>query len=158
MILSNEHASNNRPIYKRPKYDNLTPGERRALYELKQNDNIVIKSTHKGNAVCVLQYEDYISEWLRQLTDTKFLQPIDTNLNEKYKKKVQNFIIDLYTNGEMNDSIFRYLQDKQCKTPNMYFLPQIHKGITPPLGRPIVAANGCTTETLSNFIDQTFWH
>ena len=35
----------------------------------------------------------------------------------------------------------------------MYFLPQIHKGITPPRGRPIVSANGSPTEKMSIFID-----
>ena len=35
MLLSNERAFNNRPTYKRPKFNNLTQGEWRALYDLK---------------------------------------------------------------------------------------------------------------------------
>ena len=89
MILSNEHAFNNRPTCKRYKCDHLTLGEWRALYDLKQNENIVIKSADKGNAVCVLQYEYYISEGLRQLTDAKFYQPVDTTLTEKTQKGSQ---------------------------------------------------------------------
>ena len=72
MILSNEHAFNNRQNFKRSKY-NLFSGERKVLYDLIQNKDIAIKSEEKGNAVCVLQYEDYISEGLRQ-------RPFDTGV------------------------------------------------------------------------------
>ena len=71
MILSNEQAFNNRHKFRRPKWDNLTTGERRALYDLKQNKDIVIKAADKGNAVCVLRCEDYISEGMRQLSEKK---------------------------------------------------------------------------------------
>ena len=86
IILSNEHAFNNRPTYKRLQFGNLTLGEWGALSDLKQNEDIVIKSTNRGNAACVLQYEDYISEGLRKLTDSKFYQPVDTDLTEKQRK------------------------------------------------------------------------
>ena len=88
MILSNEHTFHNKPTYQRPRFDNLPPGEWRALYDLKQNEKIVMKSADKGNVVCALQYADYISDGLRQLTDTKFYQPVDTNLAEKHRKEV----------------------------------------------------------------------
>ena len=87
------------------------------------------------------------------MTDTEFYQPVDTNLTEKHRKEVQNFITNLYTQGEIHESMYRYLLDRECKTPNMYFLSKIHKGITPPPGRPIVSANGCPTEKISNFVD-----
>ena len=86
MILSNVQAFNNRPTYRNPKWDNLTIGEKRVLYDLKQNKDIVIKAAYKGNAVCVLQHEDYISEGFRQLSDTKYYQPVDTNLIEKHRE------------------------------------------------------------------------
>jgi len=39
------------------------------------------------------------------------------------------------------------------RTPQLYLLPKIHKGITPPPGRPIISANGCPTEKISEFVD-----
>ena len=68
MILSNEHTFNTLPIFRRSKQDNLTPGERRALFDLKQNYQIVIKSADKENAICILQCEDYIAEGILQLS------------------------------------------------------------------------------------------
>ena len=68
MNLSNEHAFNNRPTFRRTKWDNITPGERRALYDLKHNKDILIKAADKGNVVCVLQHEEYIFEGMRLLS------------------------------------------------------------------------------------------
>ena len=48
MIHSKEQAFNNRHIFRRPKWDNLTPEERWALYDLKLNKDIVIKAADNG--------------------------------------------------------------------------------------------------------------
>ena len=42
------------------KYNNLTREERSALYNLKNDKNIVIKSADKGSAVVVWDRDDYI--------------------------------------------------------------------------------------------------
>ena len=44
------------------KYNNLTREERTALYDLKNDKNIIIKSADKGSAVVVWDSEDYIKE------------------------------------------------------------------------------------------------
>ena len=49
------------------KYNNLTSKERQALYDLKNDKNIVIKSADKGSAVMVWDREDYIKEAEKQL-------------------------------------------------------------------------------------------
>ena len=59
----------------------------------------------------------------------------------------------MYTDGEIEDSMFLYQQDKECRRPHMYFLPKIHKGITPLPGRPIISANVFPTEKITKFID-----
>ena len=52
------------------KYSNLTRGEGSALYNLKNDKNIVIKTTDKGSAVVVWDRDDYIREAEKQLGDT----------------------------------------------------------------------------------------
>jgi hypothetical protein len=39
------------------------------------------------------------------------------------------------------------------RTAKFYLLPKIHKGINPPPGRPIVSANGCPIERISQLVD-----
>ena len=48
------------------KCNNLTREERTALYNLKNNKNIVIKSADKGSAVVVWDRDDYIKEAEKQ--------------------------------------------------------------------------------------------
>ena len=49
------------------KYNNLTSKERQALYDLKNDKSIVIKSADKGSAVVVWDRENYIKEAEKQL-------------------------------------------------------------------------------------------
>ena len=48
------------------KYNNLTSKERQALYNLKNDKNIVIKGADKGSAVVVWDRQDYIKEAEKQ--------------------------------------------------------------------------------------------
>ena len=49
------------------KFNNLTSKERKALYDLKNDKNIIIKGADKGSAVVVWDREDYIKEAEKQL-------------------------------------------------------------------------------------------
>jgi hypothetical protein len=60
---------------------------------------------------------------------------------------------DLYQRGEIDETVKIFLTDKSCKASRFYLLPKIHKGITPPPGRPVVASNGSPTEKISKFVD-----
>ena len=56
------------------KFNNLINSERKALYDLKNDKSIVIKSADKGSAVVVLDREDYIIEAGKQLGDEEFYE------------------------------------------------------------------------------------
>ena len=49
------------------KYNNITSKERQALYDLKNDKSIVIKSADKGSAVVVWDRANYIKEAEKQL-------------------------------------------------------------------------------------------
>ena len=51
------------------KFSNLTNSERRALYDLKIDESIDIKSVVKGLVVVVWQRQDYIRETEKQVGD-----------------------------------------------------------------------------------------
>ena len=58
------------------KYNNLTREEWRALYDLKNDKNIVIKIAFKGSAVVVWDREDYIKEAKKQLGDKDIYEEV----------------------------------------------------------------------------------
>ena len=53
-------------IKKKPRY-NISVKERKAIKNLRQNNNIIIKPADKGGAIVILNKEDYIKEGERQL-------------------------------------------------------------------------------------------
>ena len=55
---------------------NLITEERSALYDLKNNKNIVIKSADKGSAVVVWDRDDYIKEAEKQLGDKDIYEEV----------------------------------------------------------------------------------
>ena len=152
MITSNEMDLNKRKKFPRLS-NNLVPKERAAIRELRDNEQIVIKPADKGSAVVIQNREDYLAEGYKQLSDTNFYQKQITDLTHKHMSEVQGFVSELYNAGEIDISLCRYLSDKECKTARLYLLPKIHKGKLPPPGRPIVSANGCPTEKISQLVD-----
>ena len=153
MILTNEIALNNRPEPKHPHHTNISRGERLAIKNLTSNRDIIIKPADKGSAVVVLNRDDYIAEGYKQLSDTKFYNKVDTDLTAHHMQIVQGFVTKMYLDGEIDASVSYYLTDRECKTAKLYLLPKIHKGKIPPPGRPIVSANGCPTEKISQLVD-----
>ena len=153
MVFTNEIALNKRPEAKHPPLTNISRGERKAITQLNKNHNIIIKPADKGSAVVVMNRDDYIAEGYKQLSDTNFYMKVDTDLTEHHRQLVQSYINKMYDDGEIDCTVSVYLTDRECKTSKLYLLPKIHKGKIPPPGRPIVSANGCPTEKISQLVD-----
>ena len=96
---------------------------------------------------------DYLREGFRQLSDIKYYTRLDREPTSLFRKEVADFVEDMYQNGEIDESVQKYLMHDTHRTPQLYLLPKIHKGINPPPGRPIISANGCPTENISQFVD-----
>ena len=56
------------------KFNNLTNSERKALYDLKNDKNIEIKSSDKSGAVVVWDIEDYVIEAEKNLVMKKTMK------------------------------------------------------------------------------------
>ena len=153
MILANEHALNHRCVQQYPVRDNLTHGERLAIQQLKNNNNIVILPADKGSAVVVQNLTDYLKEGKKQLSNEAFYQEMDSDLTANHNREITSFLGQMLDNGEIDITVFLYLVNKEPRTANMYLLPKIHKGVTPPPGRPICSANGSPTEKISQLVD-----
>ncbi len=138
---------------KSPKRPNLSNEEKIALRELENNPNIVIKPADKGSAVVVMNIADYVQEAMKQLSDTKSYKKEDTNLTDQFNSEIKQELDRMLLAGEIGEKCHAYLYVKNPRTALFYLLPKIHKGILPPPDRPILSANDCPIERISQFVD-----
>ena len=132
---------------------NLTKEERSAKQSLFKNKNIVIKKADKGSAVVVQNQSDYLREGFRQLSDRNFYRLQEGNLTSYHNDIIREEVERMVNSKEISRKTADYLIIENPKTANFYLLPKIHKNIIPPPGRPIVSANSCPSERISQFVD-----
>lgn len=153
----------------KPTKNNLSHSERKALGELKNNPDIIIKQADKGGAICIMDKEFYaskIQELLQDQNTYKVIENEDRKTTLKIKKLVNKYSHCL--KEEEKDFLLRF----DSKGSNLYGLPKIHKSklikeaiesqnadqiiIKSPDDlkfRPIVAGPVCPTSRLSQLID-----
>ena len=137
-ITLNEHDFNYRQVQGGSLQPNLTQGEQFALKQLKQMKDIVLKAADKGRATVIQSRSQYLTEGFRQLSDPSFYEKLGCDLTDAHRKEINDFISTLHQTGEIDDSVYEYLLNQECRTPILYFLPKIHKGTTPFVkGRPM---------------------
>ena len=122
-----------------------------ALQELKERDDIVIKSADKGSAVVVMDKVDYLEEANRQVTDERFYKKLDSDPTKEFSTRITQELTIMKENSHIAKTIFDYLKPDKPKAGRFYLLHKTHKVNNP--GRPIVSANGHPTEKISEFID-----
>ena len=132
---------------------NLTLPERKALSDLKQRTDIVIKPADKGGAIVVWRKGLYHQEALRQLSDTSFYSPIPSTTTKADNTLVRRTVKAAISEGHL-PSEASSLVVSEPREPKFYLLPKIHKVNNP--GRPIVSACSCPTALISGFLDSVF--
>ena len=142
----------------RPRHNNLSPEEKDTLRDLKNNTSIVIKKADKGGAVVVMNTVDYINEAQCLLDDGNFYRKETENFTDRHMKEIQNTVYNIYRQGDIDKTCKGYLADFEPRTARFYLPPKIHKNVRPPPGRPIISANGCPTERISEWtISSNHW-
>jgi len=97
--------------------------------------------------------ELYKAETLRQLTNTKYYQALDTPIYRETAEKITKILRRLRDQGYITDKQLTYLKPDLSNTQARYFylLPKIHKArnswphTNMPAGRPIVS--DCDSES-----------
>ncbi|XP_064633637.1 uncharacterized protein LOC135491594 [Lineus longissimus] len=151
-IRTNEFQFDRIPI-RAPHTQNLTENEKAAISQLQKLSQIVIKPADKGSAIVIMNKTDYIAEAERQLKNLTHYRSIPEESTPLHATQVTSFLTDMLNTGEITEKMYAYLDPCKPRTPQFYLLPKIHKGITPPPGRPIMSANGCPTERISQLAD-----
>lgn len=144
----------------REKY-NLTKDEVKALRELINNKNIVIKPADKGSAVVILEREKYIEEVYRQLNDKIYYRKLEEPIYLDTVPLVHVILDKLHKDKFINAKQKNALKSDIVPRPRrFYILPKIHKDpkkwtipFELPPGRPIVSDCGSETYQTAEFID-----
>jgi hypothetical protein len=148
----------------------LNVRQKKALQNLQNDPEIILKEADKGGAVICMDKDFYRSLVLQQLTDTAFYVKLPGNPDKNILRSLKQ-LCHKYTHL-LKEKELDYLTNFEMKTSNFYGLPKIHKSnhiktsiedqnetyitTSEPLDlklRPIVAGHACPTHRISNFID-----
>ena len=112
--------------------NNLPPGERRALRELIQNKEIILKKADKGTTTVIMKRENKINEGQKQLDDRNNYQPLEKPMVKDTSQRVKHLINTLHNEGfidEMTVKWFNQTPDPP-RIPVFYTLTKIHKDLS----------------------------
>ncbi|XP_054272548.1 uncharacterized protein LOC128992830 [Macrosteles quadrilineatus] len=132
---------------------NLTEAEKKAISTLKSNTDIMILPADKGSTTVIMNKSDYVSEIQRQLSDSSTYLLLKEDPTIKYTAELKEIIYKHSKSNNISPETTNLLIPEEPICPKIYILPKIHKGITPPPGRPIVSGCGSLTERISSYVD-----
>ena len=154
--------------------DNLSSNQRKALHDLKGNNNIVIKPADKGGSIVIMDKDNYMKETCTQLHDGRFYQKIDNDPTQTLTNKLRLLINEPQPN--LQNEVLKLIPSHP-RPATFYNIPIVHKlpnivvstcpssnpdnfiieaqrlNINPP-GRPIASGIGKLTEYVSVFVDR----
>ena len=155
---------------RKPEKSNLTKEQWKAVNDLRNNDNIVIKEADKGGCVVIMNKSHYMSMVYGQLNDGVNYQGTEKSWDKTVVVNLTK-LVDKYQNS-LTEKEVDYLTNFSYRTSNFYGLPKVHKSgiITKAIEeqnneyirikepedlalRPIVAGPSCPKKRLSTFID-----
>ena len=136
---------------------NLIDEERKALNQLSNNPDIVIKKMDKGRGVAIMNSHDYMQTGLKHL-NSKHYERIPEDLTLNTAATVRNLLEEMNDHHHIDDDTYIFLNPftHEVRTSEMYFLPKLHKA--PPIDspfevRPICSGINSATYSISKFID-----
>ena len=132
---------------------NLSPDEIEALNNLKNNEDVIIKSADKGSSVVIMDKSQYLWEGYRQLNNTTYYRKLESPIYLSTIPLVEEILRKLKDKKFINLKQWQYLRgDGEPRCRYFYLLPKIHKApenwsipFQIPPGRPIVS--DCSSET-----------
>ena len=109
IIASNETGLLTTKSSDRRTPSNITRNDSKCLSDLANDSTIVIKKADKGGAVVIQNRADYVAKGLRQLSDGKFYQKVDSDLTVKHNEMVKTQSENMTKRGEITKSVCDYL-------------------------------------------------
>ena len=116
-------------------FNNFTNGERKALQELSEWDDIMITKADKGGAVVIIDIKDHIREAESQLKNNDNYDRLKHDPTETHNRFVNDTIERFNKQKMMKEKVSEELKTENSRAPKFYLRPKIHKRGNP--GRPI---------------------
>ena len=107
------------------KFNNLTSKERKALYDLKNDKNIIIKGADKGSAVVAWDREDYIKEAEKQLGVSDVYEEVPDDA-EPLISTIHTTLEKIRKRGDLKKENIQYFEVKDPKFARFYLLPRFY--------------------------------
>ncbi|CAJ0929680.1 unnamed protein product [Ranitomeya imitator] len=133
---------------------NLSPTEHQAFMALQKDSTLVIKPADKGGALVVMDKIQYIKEIHRQFNDTSVYDRLSRDPTSEIRGKIDTVISKYSDLGIIDTKTSEFLRKSNPITPVFYTLPKIHKDLSNPPGRPIVASTDSILSPLSIYLEK----
>lgn len=117
---------------------------------LKQNPNIILTKSDKGNVTVLMYKEDYVKLTLDLIDNDSSYVKLNRDPTNTIQTKCNSLVKSLFDNGLIDETLKKKLTCYNGTAPKFYTLPKIHKPILSV--RPIVASISSPTNHLSAFI------
>lgn len=130
---------------------NLHPAEIKALQELHDNSNIVVKKGDKGAGIVVMNTCDYEQRVDEMLSDVNTYTQIPTDICTHIKQQSDVLITRLYEQRKLSKKQLLNLTSYEVQCPKFYGVPKVHKTGCPL--RPIVSQMNGPTRKLHDALD-----
>lgn len=119
---------------------------------LKDNPNLIITQSDKGNVTVAMLKSSYIEKSLDLLDDITTYKRITRDPTNSLETSCNKLIKNLKDKGFISDVVAKSLYKYNGLCPKYYGLPKVHKPEIPL--RPIVSCVGASTQPLAKFISE----
>ena len=92
---------------------NITKAELKALKNLQNNSNIIIKPADKGSSTVIMDKSDYLHEGYTQLSNNRYYKKIQEPIHPNVRAEINGILSDLRSNGFIDKKQLEYLQVPQ---------------------------------------------
>ena len=104
---------------------NITKHEIQSLYQLKTDNDLIIKPADKGGAIVIWPKDSYLKEAYRQLNDSNHYRKIPHDSTPEILTETKKLAYNLYKSKIIDNTTYKFLTtDTRARTPHLYFLPK----------------------------------
>ena len=105
----------------------MSGGEEKALIELLNDKDIIIRPADKGAGIVVMNAVDYLDRLQREVSDSSTYTPTEKEQTNMAHKKVKNLADKLLRKGYIGKYLHKYLIPTRPRPGHLQGNPKLHK-------------------------------